>query len=134
MELPLLHAAPWLGQPGRHRISRLDDSPKGSARAGARLTAGPVVQADRCLKHRARGATRLVPAPPPLCDLLGHHLARFGAGFGSRLFSLRRTPTGRLIPGKTQPVSANTYAAVWRRARQAALTPAQQRSPLARRP
>jgi hypothetical protein len=47
MELPLLHAAPWLGQPGRHRISRLDDSPKGSARAGARLTAGPVVQADR---------------------------------------------------------------------------------------
>lgn len=95
---------------------------------------GPGSREDRSLKHRSRGATRPVPAPPPLCDLLDAHLDRFRTGPGGRLFVLRRTATGRLIAGQPGPVSGNTYAAVWRRARQAALTPAQQRSPLGRRP
>jgi integrase len=95
---------------------------------------GPGSREERGLKHRARGATRPVPAAPPLCDLLDAHLTRFSTGPGGRLFVLRRTATGRLIPGQPGPVSGNTYAAVWRRARQTALTPAQQRSPLARRP
>lgn len=66
--------------------------------------AGP--REDRGLKHRARGATRPVPAPPPLCDLLDAHLDRFEVGSGGRLFVLRRTSTGRLIPGQPGPVSA----------------------------
>lgn len=89
---------------------------------------------DRSLKHRARGASRSVPAPPPLCALLDAHLARFGAGPAGRLFVTRRGPGGRLIAGKPKPVPNNTYTAVWRRARQTALTPAQQRSLLGRRP
>ena len=89
---------------------------------------------DRSLKHRARGATRDVPAAPPLCELLDAHLAQFGAGPGGRLFVTRRGPGGRLIPGKPKPVPNNAYTAVWRRARQVVLTPAQQRSPLAGRP
>jgi integrase len=89
---------------------------------------------DRSLKHRAKGATRDVPAPPQLCQLLDAHLDEFGAGPGGRLFVTRRGPGGRLIAGKPKPVPNNTYTTVWRRARQAALTPTQQRSPLAARP
>lgn len=89
---------------------------------------------DRSLKHRGKGVTRQVPAPPPLCGLLDAHLARFGAGPGDRLFVTRRGPGGRLIPGRPKPVPNNTYTTVWRKARQLALTPAQQRTPLAGRP
>lgn len=89
---------------------------------------------DRGLKHRGRGATRDVPAPPPLCRLLDQHLREFGAGPGGRLFVTRRGPGGRLVAGRPKPVPNNTYTAVWRQARQMALTPAQQRSPLAGRP
>jgi integrase len=92
------------------------------------------VTEDRGLKHRARSATRPVPAPPPLCELLDAHLATFGAGPDGRLFVTRRGPGGRLIPGRPRPVPNNTHTAVWQRARRLALTPAQQRSALARRP
>jgi integrase len=89
---------------------------------------------DRGLKHRAKSATRDVPAAPPLCDLLNKHLSEFGAGPEGRMFVTRRGPGGHLIPGKPKPVPNNTYTTVWRKAREKALTPAQQRSPLGKRP
>jgi integrase len=88
----------------------------------------------RGLKHRARTATRPVPAAPELCALLDWHLSEFGAGPDGRLFVTRRGPRGRLIPGKPRPVPNNTYTTVWRKAREKALTPAQVASPLAKRP
>jgi integrase len=83
------------------------------------------VREDRELKHRAESATRIVPAHPALVRVLRLHLALFGHGLDGRLFVSR---------GRPGPVSLETYARVWRQARHAALTPAQQRSPPARRP
>lgn len=84
------------------------------------------VREDRELKHRAKTATRDVPAAPPLVRALRWHLAAYGAGADGRLF----VTTG-WQPG---PVSLSTYTRIWRQARKIALTPAQQRSPLARVP
>lgn len=92
------------------------------------------VMEDRGLKHRARTATRRVPVPPPLCELIDAHLDTFGAGPDGRLFVPRRGPGGRLIPGRPRPVPNNTHTAVWQRARRLALPLAEQRSMLARRP
>jgi integrase len=50
------------------------------------------------------------------------------------LFVTRRGPGGRYVPTAGQPVPNNAYTKVWRDARAKALTPVQQRSPLARRP
>ncbi len=84
------------------------------------------VREDRELKHRAKTATRDVPAPPALVRALRWHLAEFGHAPDGRLFFARGWRPG--------PVSLETYTRAWRQAREAALTPAQQRSPLARRP
>jgi hypothetical protein len=84
------------------------------------------VREDRELKHRAKTATRDVPAPPPLVRALRLHIAAFG-----------HTPDGRLFVAqgwRTGPVSLGTYTRAWRQARTVALTPAQQRSPLAKVP
>jgi integrase len=80
---------------------------------------------DRGLKHRARSAVRDVPAAPVLVDLLRRHVAANGVGADGRVFqsSYRRGP-----------VSLATYTRAWRQAREGALTPAQQRSPLAKVP
>jgi site-specific recombinase XerD len=87
---------------------------------------GEGVREDRELKHRAKSATRDVPAPPELVRLLRAHLAEHGAATDGRLFVARGFRTG--------PVSLGTYTRVWRQARKAALTEAQQRSPLAKVP
>jgi site-specific recombinase XerD len=84
------------------------------------------VREDRGLKHRARSATRDVPAPPALVAILRAHLADFGAEAGGRLFVARGHRRG--------PVSSVTYTRVWREARRTALTPVQERSPLAKVP
>jgi integrase len=81
---------------------------------------------DRELKHRAKTATRLVPAPPPLVRALRWHLAAYGHAPDGRLFF---TPAYG-----NKPVSKWSYANAWRRARAAALTSAQHRSPLGARP
>ncbi|MEV0325094.1 tyrosine-type recombinase/integrase [Micromonospora echinospora] len=81
---------------------------------------------DRELKHRAKNATRDVPACPELVSILRRHRQEHG-----------RTPDGRMFnaPGaRPAPVSKSTYLRAWRQAREKALTPAQQRSPLARVP
>jgi integrase len=81
---------------------------------------------DRELKHRAKTATRDVPAPPPLVRALRWHVAAHGHGPDGRLFVSQGWRRG--------PVSLETYTRVWRQARTRALTSAQQGSPLARRP
>lgn len=81
---------------------------------------------DRELKHRAKREVRPVPAPPPLVRALRWHLAAYGHAPDGRLF---------FVPAYgNKPVSKWSYAAAWRQARLAALSPAQQRSPLAARP
>jgi integrase len=84
------------------------------------------VREDRELKHRAKTATRIVPAPPMLVRALRWHIAAHGHAPDGRLFVTRGYGNG--------PVSKETYSRTWRHARRAAFTPAQQRSPLARRP
>ncbi|HTA04420.1 MAG TPA: hypothetical protein VK802_28865 [Streptosporangiaceae bacterium] len=64
-----------------------------------------------------------MPVHPELTKLLRDHLERFGTSDG-RLFSGVR---GGELP-------TITYRRAWIKARQAALTPAEQASPLARRP
>jgi hypothetical protein len=88
----------------------------------------------RGLKHRATTATRDVPVAPPLAELLDRHVKEYEPGPGGRLFVTRRGPGGRYVPTAGQPIPNNTYTREWRLARQTALTPAQQRSPLARVP
>lgn len=85
-----------------------------------------LVREDRGLKHRAKSATRNVQAPPPLVRLLRWHLDEFGSAPDGRLFAAQGYRKG--------PVSLETYTRVWRQARSAAFTPAQQRSPLAKVP
>lgn len=81
---------------------------------------------DRELKHRAKRATRDVPACPELVRILRRHRQTYCRSSDGRMFSA----AGR---GLT-PVSKSTYLRAWRQARARALTPSQQRSPLARRP
>jgi integrase len=78
----------------------------------------------RQLKHRADGDSRTVPVHPELVALLREHLERFGTTADGCLF------TG--IRGTELPTI--TYRRAWTAARKAALTPEEQKSPLARRP
>ncbi|PRY19139.1 tyrosine-type recombinase/integrase [Pseudosporangium ferrugineum] len=84
------------------------------------------IREDRELKHRAKTAVRPVPAPPPLVRALRWHIAAHGHAPDGRLFVTQGYGNG--------PVSKETYSRVWRAARRDALSEAQQRSPLARRP
>jgi integrase len=81
---------------------------------------------ERALKHRARTATRFVPAAPPLVRALRWHIALHGHAADGRLFFV---PTFG-----NKPVSKWTYTNAWRQTRKNTLTPAQLRSPLAARP
>ena len=83
------------------------------------------VREDRGLKHRARAATRDVPAAPPLVRALRWHVAAYGKGGDGRLFAARGFREG--------PVSLGTYTRVWRRARISALGDTT-RSPVAKVP
>jgi integrase len=77
----------------------------------------------RQLKHRANGETRPVPIHPELVKLLRAHLEDFGTADDGRLFTGVRSPELPTI----------TYRRAWTKARQAALTPQEQASPLAKR-
>ncbi|WP_413775697.1 tyrosine-type recombinase/integrase [Micromonospora sp. RTGN7] len=81
---------------------------------------------DRELKHRAKKATRDVPACPELVRILRHHLREHCRNANGRMFNA--------AGARMTPVSKSTYLRAWRQAREATLTPAQQRSPLAHRP
>lgn len=103
--------------------------------AGAEWTDNGEASEDRSLKHRPDKATRPVPACPELGELLRRHIAEFRPGPGGRLFVSRTGKAGiPLPPPYSNPVSSNTYARVWNKAREKALSEAQLASPLARRP
>jgi len=87
---------------------------------------GGNVREDRELKHRGKNATRDVPAAPALVRMLRWHLNEYGAAPDGRLFHATGYRRGA--------VSLGTYTRAWRQARAAALTEAQQRSPLAKVP
>ena len=89
---------------------------------------------NRGLKHRAKTASRDVPVAPPLVELLGRHIRKFGTGPDGRLFVTRRGPGGRYVATAGQPIPNNTYTREWRLAREKVLTPVQIRSPLAKVP
>jgi integrase len=93
-------------------------------RAGTEWTDDGASREERGLKHRPPGETRSIPIPPVLVTMLRTHIARYGTSPGGRLF---RTARGG-------PLNDTGWGEVWQRARPVALTPAQQASPLARRP
>ena len=84
------------------------------------------IREDRELKHRAKTTVRPVPAAPALVRALRWHIAAHGHAPDGRLFVAQGYGQGS--------VSKETYARVWRGARAKALTPAQQRTPLAKVP
>ena len=79
---------------------------------------------ERGLKHRPATETRTVPIPPDLVRLLRAHIRRYGTTPDGRVF---QTARGGILQD-------SAYTAVWAETREAALTPAQCRSPLGRRP
>ncbi|MFG1815779.1 tyrosine-type recombinase/integrase [Kribbella sp. NPDC049174] len=103
--------------------------------AGTDWTDSGEASEDRSLKHRPDKATRPVPACPELVELLRRHIDEFRPGPGGRLFVSRTGKAGiPLPPPYSNPVSSNTYARVWNKAREKALSEAQAASPLAKRP
>jgi integrase len=78
----------------------------------------------RHLKHRAASDVRQVPISPVLGKLLRKHIAGHGT-----------VPDGRLFRGEGGGLLSDTvYGRIWEKARQTALTPAEEASPLAERP
>lgn len=103
---------------GRLELSRT------APHAGSAWTDDQNTREERGLKRRAKNASRSVPIPPQLVALLRKHLDEYGAA-----------PDGRLFRGMSDgPLAETRYGAVWRRARQLALTPEQFESRLAARP
>ena len=92
--------------------------------AGREWTNTGTLREARELKHRGEADTRSVPIPPELVSALREHIATFGFAENGRLFS---SEAGG-------PLQETSYGAVWRRARESALSPEQCASPLARRP
>jgi integrase len=92
--------------------------------AGSEWTDDGSLRERRQLKHRAEGDSRMVPTHPELTRLLRHHLTNFGTADDGRLF--------RGVRGGELPTI--TYRRAWIKAREVALTAADQASPLARRP
>jgi len=92
--------------------------------AGREWTDDGSLRERRQLKHRADGDSRIVPAHPELTRLLRDHLAKFAAAPDGRLF-------GGVRGGELPTI---TYRRAWIKARQTALSAAEQASPLARRP
>lgn len=92
--------------------------------AGSNWTSDGALRETRALKHRLEGESRAVPIPPPLAAILRQHLADFPDGVDGRLF----------YGVRSESLPSTTYMLAWRLARQAALSPREQNSPLARRP
>lgn len=91
---------------------------------GRQWTDGGGVHEERGLKGRGKRASRTVPIPPVLVEMLREHLRCFGAGPDGRLF---RSEHGN-------PIQPSTYWRVWQRTRELALTPEERDGPLLKRP
>jgi integrase len=118
--VPLLKSALRLPAAGWGEFRLRESAPL----SGARWSDNGQSRDRRQLKHRAKGDVRVVPVPPPLTVLLSDHLDEFGTAPDGRLF---RATRGGLLGDKM-------YGDIWRAARQAALTPQEAASELARRP
>jgi integrase len=95
-----------------------------ASRAGRSWTDHGTARQERGLKHRADNETRTIPIPPELVRLLRAHIKRYGT-----------TPDGRILQtSRGGIIQDSAYGAVWAEARKRALTEAQYRSPLGRRP
>jgi integrase len=95
-----------------------------ASRAGTAWTDHGTARQERGLKHRADNETRTIPIPPELVRLLRAHIKRYGT-----------TPDGRIFQTARGGILQDSgYNEVWTEARKQALTPAQYRSPLGRRP
>jgi integrase len=92
--------------------------------AGSEWTDDGRLRERRQLKHRAEGDSRIVPTHPELTRLLREHLDKFGTASDGHLF-------GGVRGGDLPTI---TYRRAWIKARQMALTAAEQASPLAKRP
>jgi integrase len=101
------HRLVGLGVPGRAGLDRRGNRPPGTRPEAPRRQRDP---------HH--------PHPPVLVRLLRTHIKRFGTTLDGRIF---QTARGGILQD-------SGYNEVWDQARQAALTPAQYRSPLGRRP
>jgi integrase len=95
-----------------------------ASRAGRSWTDHGTARQERGLKHRADNETRTIPIPPELVKLLRAHIKKYGTTPDGRIF---QTARGGIIQD-------SAYTAVWAEARKNALTEAQYRSPLGRRP
>jgi integrase len=95
-----------------------------ASRAGTAWTDHGTARQERGLKHRAEHETRTIPIPPELVRLLRAHIKRYGTAPDGRIF---QTARGGILQD-------SGYNEVWTEARKQALTPAQYRSPLGRRP
>jgi len=109
-----------LPQSGWGRLDLTSSEP----RAGQSWTDDGGARDARGLKHRSADEVRSVPIPPTLVRILREHIEAYGEGSDGRIFR----------SGRGGPLQETAYARVWRAAREAALTPAQASSPLARRP
>jgi integrase len=94
-----------------------------ASRAGTARTDHGTARQERGLKHRTAHETRTIPVPPELVQLLRALIRRYGTTPDGRIF---QTASGGLLQD-------SGYNEVWRGPR-GALTPAQYRSPLGRRP
>jgi integrase len=111
---------PSPGQPGDEGWGELHIR-SATPDAGSEWTDDGSAREKRQLKHRAAGDSRIVPIHPELTKLLRDHLARFDIA-----------PYGRLFGGvRGGELPTITYRRAWIKARQAALTEAEQASPLA---
>lgn len=118
--LPQLRAG-GSGQSDEWGTVYLDTS---APRVGRSWTDNGRTREERQLKHRPAGTVRPVPVPPALVRLVRAHVQEHGT-----------TPDGRLFRGLYGgDLSESTYGRVWEKAREAALTPAQAASALAKRP
>jgi integrase len=79
----------------------------------------------RGLKHRARGASRVIPCPPELTELLRQHLDDYGTAADGRMFRGERTA------GELPKI---TIRRAWDRARREVFTPEVYATALARTP
>ncbi|MFF7454768.1 tyrosine-type recombinase/integrase [Kitasatospora sp. NPDC008115] len=95
-----------------------------SPRVGSAWTDSGASHDPRGLKHRPEKATRPVPIPPELVRLLREHIKAYGTAPDGRLFRTFRDGM----------VQESSYGVVWAAARAEVLTPAEQATPLAKRP
>jgi integrase len=93
-------------------------------RAGSRWTDSGEVRDSRGLKHRPSKASRIVPIPQALVQLLREHVTKYPAGPDGRLFRTTRD----------KPLQETSYGRLWARSRDRALSKEQAASPLALRP